>query len=219
MKSFLREPINSLTHLIAAIVALPASLYLIHLAVVNANAIDIASYTVYAVSLSLVFITSGVYHGVIASEKVIRILKRIDHLMVFVLIAATYTPTCLNALDPKTRNIMLVTVWVATLIGIIIKTYFIDMPSSLGASIYVVLGCISLFTIFQFKANLAPRAFIFLILGGVSYIVGAVIYAIDYPKRGIYGFKAHEIFHVFVIMGSLFHYLMVYSFIKFRLSN
>ncbi len=214
MKSYFREPINSLTHLIAAIIALPAAIYLIVLASINVSLVDIVSCSIFAVSLFLVYLFSGIYHGLIASEKVIRVLKRVDHIMVFLLIAATYTPTSINALEDNTRNLMLIIVWTATILGIVIKTYFIDMPTYLGALIYVLIGCISLFSLFQFKSNLAPMAFLFLVLGGISYIIGAIIYSIDYPKKGIYGFKSHEIFHLFVITGSVFHYLMVYSFIK-----
>jgi hemolysin III len=203
----LREPVNSLTHWVGALLALAG---LIALLIVGwSTPAKIISLVVYGLSLIGMFSASATYHMVRAKDKVLVILRKIDHSAIFLLIAGTYTPFCINAFDGFWKWGMLSIIWSLAAIGIIVKVFYINAPRWLNAGIYVVMGWMCVGASGQMLATLPAWVFIWLITGGVIYTLGAVVYItkIFNFKPNVFGF--HEVWHIFVILAAAAHFVAV----------
>jgi hemolysin III len=203
----LREPVNSLTHWGGAILAL---LGLIALLIVGwSTPAKIISLAIYGASLVFLFSASATYHMVRVKDKALEIFRKIDHAAIYVLIAGTYTPFCVNAFTGFWKWGMLSIVWSLALIGIVVKIFYIRAPRWLNAGIYIVMGWLSLATAGQMLAHLPAWVLTWLIIGGVTYTLGAVVYMtkIFNFKPGVFGF--HEVWHIFVLLAALFHFIAV----------
>ncbi|MDP1716032.1 MAG: hemolysin III family protein [Anaerolineales bacterium] len=202
-----REPVNSLTHWAGAILALAG---LIALLIVGwGTPAKVISLIIYGVSLVFLFSASATYHMVRAKDKVLEIFRKIDHAAIFVLIAGTYTPFCVNAFTGFWKWGMLSFIWSLALIGIVVKIFFIRAPRWLNAGIYVVMGWISVAAAGQMLAALPTWVFVWLIIGGVVYTLGAVVYATKIFNfvPGVFGF--HEVWHIFVLLAAMAHFVAV----------
>ena len=203
----LREPVNSLTHWGGAVLAL---IGLITLLIVGwSTPAKIISLAIYGVSLIFLFSASATYHMVQVKDKALEIFRKIDHAAIFVLIAGTYTPFCINAFEGFWKWGMLSIVWSLAVIGIIVKIFYIRAPRWLNASIYILMGWISVLAGGQMLAALPAWVFTWLIIGGVIYTPGAVVYMtkIFNFKPGVFGF--HEVWHIFVLLAAAAHFVAV----------
>ena len=203
----LREPVNSLTHWAGALLALAGLAAL--LIVGWSTPAKIVSLLVYGLSLIAMFSASATYHMVRAKDRVLLILRKIDHSAIFLLIAGTYTPFCINAFDGFWKWGMLVIIWSLAAIGIIVKVFYIKAPRWLNAGIYVVMGWLCVGASGQMLATLPAWVFTWLLVGGVIYTLGAVVYStkIFNFKPGVFGF--HEVWHIFVMLAAAAHYVAV----------
>lgn len=205
----LREPVNSLTHWGGAILAV---IGLIALLIVGwSTPAKLISLVVYGVSLIFLFSASATYHMVQVKDKALEIFRKIDHSAIYVLIAGTYTPFCVSALTGYWKWGMLTVIWSLAVIGIVVKIFYIRAPRWLNAGIYIVMGWLVLAVIGQIVANLSPWVLTWLIVGGVTYTLGAVVYMTKMFnfKPGVFGF--HEVWHIFVLLAALFHFIAVLS--------
>ena len=211
-----KDPISALTHLfgaIGALIGLPV--LLLHGVRLNNPFPALVSYVVFMMSMILLYSASTVYHSFSISYRVNLILKKIDHMMIFILIAGTYTPVAVTAVPWETGKVMLIAVWSIALIGIIFKAFWVTCPKWVSSVIYVAMGWVCVFFMKDIVAALSPAAFAWVLAGGLFYTVGAVIYALK-PKMfetKIKGFGNHELFHCFVLAGSLCHFIFVYHFL------
>jgi hemolysin III len=213
MKKF-REPVSGFTHLFGAIVSLVGLVILLYkqVALGKYTSFSIVASLIFGLSLIFLYTASSVYHLVVSKEGVIKFLRKLDHSMIFVLIAGTYTPICLLALESYWRWGVFFTIWGLTIAGIIFKFLWIDCPSWLSTTLYVGMGWLAVIVFSPLSKVLALEGLLYLVLGGVLYTVGAVIYCIE--KKGTKRtFGAHEIFHIFVLLGSLSHYWLVFRYI------
>jgi len=203
----LREPVNSLTHWAGALLALAGLAAL--LIVGWSTPAKIVSLLVYGLSLIGMFSASATYHMVRAKDRVLLILRKIDHSAIFLLIAGTYTPFCINAFDGFWKWGMLIIIWSLAAIGIIVKVFYIKSPRWLNAGIYVVMGWLCVGASGQMLATLPAWVFTWLLIGGVIYTLGAVVYStkIFNFKPGVFGF--HEVWHIFVMLAAAAHYVAV----------
>jgi len=209
----MKEPVNTLTHLAGAVLSAVALIWMIFKGVSNGSTLQIVSAVVFGLSLIALYTASTVYHWVPSSEKVQAILRRVDHSMIYILIAGTYTPVCLLALKGTLGWTLFGIVWGLAIMGIIMKLIWFSAPRWLYTSFYLILGWMAIFFIVPLYKSLPIQGFIWLLVGGLMYSVGAVIYATK-PKRiqiSVFGF--HEIFHVFILAGSFAHFIMVEKFI------
>ncbi len=205
----MREPVNSLTHWGGAILAV---IGLITLLIVGwSTPAKVISLTVYGTSLIFLFSASATYHMVQVKDKALEIFRKIDHSAIYVLIAGTYTPFCVSALTGCWKWGMLTVIWSLAVIGIVVKIFYIRAPRWLNAGIYIVMGWLVLAVIGQIVANLSPWVLTWLIVGGVTYTLGAVVYMTKMFnfKPGVFGF--HEVWHIFVLLAALFHFIAVLS--------
>lgn len=215
IKKHVKDPGSAITHFIGMLMAVFAAVPLIIKAAHEPSRIYLISIIIYAVSLILLYAASTTYHTFDKSEKVNTILKKIDHMMISVLIAGSYTPICLLVLDWSIGIPMLIIVWSFALVGILIKAFWVYCPKWVSSVLYIGMGwtCVLGFT--QLLNSMSPAAFGWLLAGGLIYTVGGIIYALKLPifNRKHKNFGSHEIFHLFVMGGSACHFVVMYAFV------
>ena len=215
LKEHIKDPGSAITHFIGMLMAIFAAIPLLLKAACEPSKIYIIAIAVYAASLILLYAASTTYHTFDKSRKVNTILKKIDHMMISVLIAGSYTPICLLVLGGRTGLILLAIVWAFAIAGILIKAFWVFCPKWVSSVLYIGMGwtCVLAFT--QLLNSLSPAAFGWLLAGGIIYTVGGVIYALKLPifnnKHKYFG--SHEIFHLFVMAGSACHFVVMYAFV------
>jgi hemolysin III len=206
-----REPVNGLTHLFAALAALGGLVVLLVLA--RDSLARQGSLLIYGASLVLMLSASAAYHLVKGSPRCLAVLRRIDHIAIYLLIAGTYTPICFNLFVGFWRWGMLVLIWSLALVGIITKIFFINTPRWFTASVYMGMGWLAVLSFQEILAVLPVGALAWLLSGGIAYTFGAVVYItkiLDFVP-GVFGF--HEVWHIFVILGALFHFMVMLLYI------
>jgi len=207
MLSKLREPVNGLTHLGGAIAAFIGQIAL--LIIGWSGTAKVLSVLVYGLSLIALFSASATYHLVKARPKVIGILRKLDHSAIYLLIAGTYTPFCLLAFTGFFRWGLLAIIWAIALVGIVLKVFMGRLPRWVNAGVYVVMGWLCISAIGQMTSALTPFVLAWLAAGGVIYTLGAVVYATKIFNFAPGRFGFHEVWHIFVLLGALAHYISV----------
>lgn len=214
-KKHIKDPGSAITHFIGMLMAIFAAVTLLIKAAHEPGHLYLTALTIYAASLILLYAASTTYHTVDISEKVNTILKKIDHMMISVLIAGTYTPICLLVLDRKTGIPLLLLVWGIAIAGILIKAFWVYCPKWFSSVLYIGMGwtCVLAFT--QILNTLSPAAFGWLLAGGIIYTIGGIIYALKLPifNNRHKNFGSHEIFHLFVMAGSACHFIVMYTYL------
>ncbi|MEW6086024.1 MAG: hemolysin III family protein [Chloroflexota bacterium] len=203
----LREPVNSLTHWAGALLALGG---LIALLIVGRDTpAKVISLAIYGVSLIVMFSASATYHMVRVKDRALEIFRKVDHAAIYLLIAGTYTPFCVNAFEGFWKWGMLTIIWSLAITGIVVKVFYIRAPRWLNAGIYLVMGWLALAAAGQMFELLPGRVIGWLITGGILYSLGAVVYItkiFDF-KPGVFGF--HEMWHIFVLLAAAAHFVAV----------
>jgi len=210
----LREPINSITHFVGAGLSFIALIaMLVKVAISDPSVISILSVTIFGISLTLLYATSGTYHGIISTEKVIKFFQKLDHSMIFVLIAGSYAPFCLISIGDKFGFTMFLIMITLAIVGIIFKLCWFNCPCWVDSVMYIGMGWIALFMIKPLAAILPGISLFWLVLGGILYTIGGIIYATKSKKLTIGNWGFHEIFHIFILLGSLSHFICVYTYV------
>lgn len=214
-KRHIKEPGSAITHFIGMLMAIFAAVPLLIKAAHEPSRIYIISLAIYAASLILLYAASTTYHTFDISAKVNTVLKKIDHMMISVLIAGSYTPVCLIVLKGKTGIILLSIVWAIAIAGILIKAFWVYCPKWVSSVLYIGMGWTCVLAVTQILNNMSPAAFGWLLAGGIIYTVGGVIYALKLPlfNNKHKNFGSHEIFHLFVMGGSACHFIVMYAFL------
>ena len=215
MNITIREPGSALTHFIAMLLALCAAVPLLVRAAVHSGVKSLTAMTVFMISMVLLYAASTIYHSVNCSGRILRIFRKMDHMMIFILIAGTYTPVCLLTLPKPSGLMLLAAVWGIALVGIFIKGFWITCPKWFSSTIYIAMGWLCVLAMVPLVQTLPTAAFIWLVAGGVIYTIGGVIYALKLPifNSKHKNFGSHEIFHLFVMGGSLCHFVVMYAFV------
>ncbi|KAJ49873.1 hemolysin III [Clostridium tetanomorphum] len=209
-----RDPISGLTHLIGAFLSLIGMIILIKLSMYKESIWAIISFSIFGVSLLLLYTASSTYHIAKVSKKVINILRKIDHSMIYILIAGTYTPICILTLKGYLGFTLFTIVWFLAILGVIFKLFWFNCPRKLSTAFYIIMGWLVIFFIVPITKVLSLNGFMWLLLGGIFYTLGGVIYALKWPKINSKLFGFHEIFHIFVMLGSLCHYCLMLKLIS-----
>lgn len=207
----MKEPVNTLTHFVPFVAAIVGLVFLI---LMSKNDISkLITMTIYGLSMIALYGASSVYHWVRTTPQKELILKKVDHIAIYFLIAGSYTPVFYYGLEGAWRWAMLIAVWTLAIIGMALKLWFIHAPRYVSSAFYVSLGWIALVPFLQLIKHLQMGAIILMAVGGVVYTIGAIIYATKifdfFPKR--FGF--HEIFHLFIAAGSIVHFIMILIYI------
>ena len=211
-KQHIKDPGSAITHFIGMLMAIFAAVPLLIRAAHEPGRIYVISLAIYAASLVLLYAASTTYHTFDLSEKINTVLKKIDHMMIFILIAGSYTPVCMIPLRDTAGIPLLVLVWGTAIAGILIKAFWITCPKWFSSLIYISMGWLCVLAMVPLVSSLPTAAFLWLVAGGVIYTIGGIIYALKLPffnARHQY-FGSHEIFHLFVMGGSLCHFVVMF---------
>ena len=201
------DPVSGLTHLVFAVAAVIGATVLITLAAVHHKWWHLGAFIVYGASLFLLYLASSLYHLLPVSERAKRILRQFDHVAIFLLIAGTYTPLCLVPLRGPWGWSLFGAVWALALAGMFLAVFAVDAPRWLTTVVYLALGWLVVVAGWPLVHRLSTEGLVWLALGGAFYTAGAVIYAAKKPNPVPHVFGFHEIFHIFVMLGSLAHFL------------
>ena len=208
----IKDPGSAITHFIGMMMAMFAATPLLIKAARQPDKIHMIALAIFITSMILLYAASTLYHTLDLSQKANKMLKKIDHMMIFILIAGTYTPICIIALPQPLGARLLALVWGIALVGIVVKMFWVTCPKWFSSILYIGMGwtCVLAFT--QILNSLSKAAFGWLLAGGIIYTIGGIIYALKLPifnaKHKYFG--SHEIFHLFVMGGSICHFIVMY---------
>ena len=211
----IKDPGSAITHFIGMLMAMFAATPLIIKSLHEPDYIHVISLTVFIVSMILLYAASTIYHTLNLSERTNRILRKLDHSMIFVLIAGSYTPVCLLVIGGRKGITLLCIVWAFAIVGILIKAFWVFCPKWVSSVLYIGMGWTCVLAFSTILDNLSAAAFGWLLAGGIIYTVGGVIYALKLPifNSKHKNFGSHEIFHLFVMGGSICHFIVMYTFL------
>ncbi len=214
----IKDPVSGFTHLAWAILSVAGLVLLILTAIFNGEgAWDIVSFSIFGVSLILLYTFSSLYHLCNVSSKASMILRKFDHIMIYVLIAGTYTPVTLGPLRGGWGWSIFGVIWGITILGIFLTIFWFNAPRWITTSLYIIMGWIVIIAIYPmvvtFKEANALSSLLWLLTGGIFYTAGGIIYGLKKPnfKNPYFGF--HEIFHIFVMLGSLCHFWFIFQYV------
>jgi hemolysin III len=206
-----RDPVSGLMHLASVLAAL---LGLVGLLVAGkGQPTKEFAFLVYGISLILMFSASATYHLIQSDPKTIGIYRKIDHSAIYLLIAGTYTPICLSFFTGFWRWGMLGIIWAFALIGVAIKVFVIKAPRWITTGVYLAMGWLSILAVGEILRTMPVGAIIWLVVGGLFFTFGAIIYILKRPNPYPEVFGFHEIWHVFVILGCLSHFILVAGYV------
>ena len=215
MQITIREPGSAITHFIAMMMAVFAAVPLLVKAGVQSGQENFLAMASFMGSMILLYGASATYHSVDLTGKSLRVFRKLDHMMIFVLIAGSYTPVCLIVLGGKLGYTLLALVWGIAAVGMIVKACWITCPKWFSSVIYIAMGWVCVLVFGPLLKTLSTPAFLWLLAGGIIYTVGGVIYALKLPifnaKHKFFG--SHEVFHLFVMGGSVCHFIFMYLYV------
>jgi hemolysin III len=165
---------------------------------------------VYGFSVILLFSASAAYHALKQNEDEISIWRKLDHSAIFFMIAGTYTPVCYVYLSGHWKWSIIIIQWALVIAGSFLKYFYLKAPHYFSTIIYLLMGWIGIVAIKEFLTTMPSNAIFYLFAGGISFTVGTIFYAINKPVFWL-GLGFHEIFHLFVVLGGIFHYFLVYT--------
>ncbi|RHU93692.1 hemolysin III family protein [Firmicutes bacterium OM08-11AC] len=215
MQITIREPGSAITHFIAMMMAVFAAVPLLVKAGIQSGWENFLAMAIFMGSMILLYGASATYHSVDLTGRSLRIFRKLDHMMIFVLIAGSYTPVCLIVLGGKLGYTLLALVWGIAAVGMLVKACWITCPKWFSSVIYIAMGWVCVLVFGPLLKTLSAPAFLWLLAGGIIYTVGGVIYALKLPifnaKHKFFG--SHEVFHLFVMGGSICHFIFMYLYV------
>lgn len=215
MKLKLKDPGSAITHGIAMLLAAFGAAPLIIKAARNSDTLHIVALSIFILTMFLLYTASTVYHSIDSTEKVNRRLRKMDHMMIFIMIAGSYTPICLIALHNRTGYILCALVWTIAILGIVLKGLWITCPKWVSSVLYIGMGWLCVLAFVPIFKSLPRAGFGWLLAGGIIYTIGGIIYGLKLPifDSKHKNFGSHEIFHVFIMLGSACHFILMYFFL------
>lgn len=215
MQITIREPGSAITHFIAMMMAVFAAVPLLIKAGIQSGQENLLAMAIFMGSMILLYGASATYHSVDLTGRSLRIFRKLDHMMIFVLIAGSYTPVCLIVLGGKVGYTLLALVWGIAAVGMLVKAFWITCPKWFSSIIYIAMGWVCVLVFGPLLNTLSTPAFLWLLAGGIIYTVGGVIYALKLPifNSKHKSFGSHEVFHLFVMGGSICHFIFMYLYV------
>ncbi len=211
-----KDPGSALTHCIACILSILAAPPLL-IKGWEQGLTHFISLAIFIFSMILLYFASTLYHTLDISDKINQRLRKFDHMAIYILIAGTYTPICLIALDGFIGKLLLALIWLLAIIGIIITAFWVNGPKWVSSIVYIAMGWSCIIAFKPIMDVLSRPAFLWLLIGGIIYTIGGVIYALKIPvfNNRFKHFGGHELFHIFVMGGSFCHYVLIFKYISF----
>ena len=209
----MREPVNGLTHAAGGVLAVAGLVVLLATAASARRVDQLVAFGVFGLSLISLYTASSLYHLLPLSPAGVAKLRRLDHMSIFVLIAGTYTPFCLLALEGTWRWGLLSLIWVLALCGVLLKLLWMDAPRWLSVVLYLGMGWVALIAAPALFRAVDVGGMAWVLAGGLTYSAGALVYALERPNLvpGVFGF--HEVWHLLVMAGSACHFWAVLRYV------
>lgn len=216
----IKDPVSGISHLIGAVLSVIGLVFLIvYSAKYGEGAWDVVSFTIFGVGLILLYTFSALYHMLNIGEKGTKVFRKFDHMMIYVLIAASYTPICLGPIRGPLGFSILGVVWGLAILGIILTAVWLQAPRWLTTSIYIAMGWLVIIMAYPllttFKELNALYSLIWLLVGGIFYTIGGVIYGLKKAPFTTKHFGFHEIFHIYVLLGSICQYWFIFRYLLY----
>ena len=205
------RPWSAITHGVGVLLGAAGTAALLIQAAQQRNWLSFGLFLVYGLSMTGLYTASTLYHCLNTSVAGRIALRKYDHCSIYLLIAGSYTPICMTALRENGGPALLACVWALAAAGLVLTIAKLGIPRWLTSTIYLVMGWLAIFAIVPLFRVLPPAGFAWLLAGGLSYTVGGVLYAVKWPGRNNPRFGCHEIFHLFILLGSIFHFIMMYQ--------
>jgi len=214
MQITVREPGSAITHFIGMLMAVFASTPLLIKAALTSK-LSFLAMVIFMTTMIMLYGASATYHSVNLTGRALRVFRKIDHMMIFVLIAGSYTPICMIVLGGKRGYTLLAVVWGIAIVGMTIKALWITCPKWFSSVIYIAMGWVCVFVFGPLLNTLPVGAFLWLLGGGVVYTIGGVIYALKLPifNSKHKNFGSHEVFHLFIMGGSICHFIFMFLYV------
>lgn len=210
-RSWIREPFCGLSHLAGAILSVVGMIYLVYLTF--EKPLSATAFAVYGASLVVLYTASALYHSLQVSPENVKKFQRMDHVCIFFLIAGTYTPICMITMRGAMGWGILAAVYGIAVMGTFIVLLWKNHPHWIRVTLYIVMGWLAVLALPSLFRLLPPAATWWLIAGGLAYTVGTVVYATDKPHLWPGKFSAHDLWHVFVLAGSICHFILMLRFV------
>lgn len=213
IKKYIREPVNSLTHGLGAVAAIIGLILLLYEAFSRGSVSHIIAFSMFGLSMVLLYTSSTLFHALPVKEKTLKIFQKLDHIMIYVLIAGTFTPICLLVLEGGLKWGFFITIWTLAIVGIIKKILWMEAPRWLSTLFYLGMGWLTVFTFPALMEKLPLAFLIWIAIGGLAYTIGAIIYGMQKPNPVPDWFGHHEIWHLFVLAGTASHFWAIYYYL------
>lgn len=215
MQITIREPGSALTHYIAMLLSMIAATPLLIKSALTNGSKNIYAMGIFCISMILLYGASALYHSVNLQGKRLHFFKKLDHMMIFVLIAGSYTPVCMIVLGGSLGYKMLSLVWAIAIVGILVKACWVTCPKWFSSMLYISMGWVCVLVFGELWELLPKAAFLWLLVGGIIYTIGGIIYAmkINLFHGRLKYFGSHELFHLFVMGGSFCHFIFMYLYV------
>jgi hemolysin III len=207
----IKQPFSAYSHFVGALLSITA---LVVLLVLSAGRVwHVVSFTIYGASLIVLYIASTLYHSLDVATKHVDRLQRMDHIAIFLLIAGTYTPVCLVLLRGAWGWSLLGVEYLLAGIGIVLTILYKSKPEWLRVVLYIVMGWLALIAIVPLRMALSPAALGWLVGGGAAYSIGTIFFATNRPNLWPGKFEAHDLWHLFVLGGSICHFVLMLGYV------
>lgn len=204
-----KDPVSALTHLVGALLAVAGLVILVAHAARGGSVWQLVADSVFGASMIALYSASTVYHIIPGTGKLNLVLRKLDHIMIYVLIAGTYTPFCLGPLRGPWGWSLFGAIWGLALGGLVLKLFWMNAPRWLSTVLYIVMGWLVVVAMYPLVQRSPAAAVEWLLAGGIAYTVGAVFYATKWPKLWPPTFGFHELWHLFVMAGTISHFFAV----------
>ena len=204
------RPWSAITHGVGAALSVLASAVLLAGAAAAADIWKLVSFAIYGLSMTALYTASTLYHCINTTVEGRIALRKLDHTSIYFLIAGSYTPVCLIALRGPWGWSLFGVIWALAIAGLVMSMTWINCPRALTSTIYIAMGWLAVIAVYPLWQALGLRGVFWLLAGGVLYTVGGVLYALKWPGRDNPRFGCHEVFHVFIVLGSAAHFVMMY---------
>lgn len=212
----LKDPGSAITHGIAFVMAAVGAVPLLIKTARHSDSLHIITLSIFIITMMMLYAASTIYHSVDSTDKVNRRLRKMDHMMIFIMIAGSYTPICLIALNGRIGYGLCIAVWSVAILGIVLKAFWITCPKWVSSVLYIGMGWLCVLAFVPIFHALPRAGFGWLLAGGIIYTIGGIIYGLKLPvfDSKHKNFGSHEIFHIFIMLGSMCHFILMYSFLS-----
>ena len=210
-----KSKVSGIIHIFGAVLAVAALVLLVVFAAIKATVWHVVSFSIFGSTLIILYLMSSLYHMFPEGSRVQKIFRYFDHMAIYLLIAGTYTPICLVSLRGAWGWSIFGVIWGLAILGIIWKAVAFGQSRKISTILYIIMGWVVVIAFYPMVKSMPIGEIFWLVLGGILYSIGGIIYGLKKPEFNIPWFGFHEVFHIFIILGSFAHFWMMFKYIMY----